>query len=221
MSVLSSAACWVAQHTLLTHSRAADADAVSINSQLHEQVACAAAIIVITATQLHQVKITFDEKWNLDIPNTCLLGKMDNSGNLCYLAYLSSGLSILATFALSVLQCCTCNLCGMGLILDGVLGAAGTLMWCAVGLIFNTYHNRPAMQHVPQPQWRLSITVLSFTACALFGIMALAAVYSILKALCCCCSCCGGGSKGQGGRAQVVYRDMEKGHQGQGQFMVR
>jgi len=179
------------------------------------QLACAAAIIVITALKLHKVNITWDDKtWNTDVLNTCLLGTMENGANLCYFAYIAGGISVLATLALSILQCCTCHLCGLGGLLDAVFAAAGTILWAIAGVIFDRYYKQPAMQNVPRPEWRLSITILSFAACALFGIMALAAIYSILSA-CCCGGCCGGGSSK---RTQVVYRDVEK---GRGQFMVR
>jgi hypothetical protein len=181
------------------------------------QFACATAIIVITALKLHKVNITFDQNtWNTDVLNVCLLGNMSNGANLCYFAYAAGGISVLATMALSILQCCTCNLCGLGGILDAAFAAAGTVVWAAAGVIFDQYYKlqQQTNPNVPRPEWRLSITIISFVACALFGIMALAAVYSILSA-CCCGRCCGGGG---GSRDKVVYRDVEK---GRGQFMVR
>lgn len=181
------------------------------------QVACAAAIIAITALKLHRVNITWDDKtWNSDVQNICLLGTMSNGANLCYFAYMAGGISIVATAVLSILQCCTCYLCGLGTLLDAIFAAAGTFLWAIAGVIFNQYNSKPVMANVPRSDWRLSITILSFSACALFGVMALAAVYSLLSACCCAGrSCCGGST-----RTKVVYRDVEKG-QGQGQFMVR
>lgn len=182
------------------------------------QVACAAAIITITALKLHKFNISWDNKtWNSDLQNNCLLGTMENGANLSYFAYMAGGISVVATAALSILQCCTCNLCGLGGVLDAVFAAAGTVMWAVAGIIFNEYNNTPAMASVPLPQWRLSITILSFAACALFALMVLAAVYSLLAA---CCSCCCAGSRRGSARAQVVYADMEKGHS-HGQFIKR
>jgi hypothetical protein len=178
------------------------------------QLACAASIIVITALKLHNFNITWDKSsWNSNVNNTCLLGTMSNGANLCYFAYMAGGISVVATGALSILQCCTCHLCGLGTILDAVFAAAGTFLWAVAGIIFNNYGKAPAMANAPLPEWRMSITILSFAACALFGVMALAAVYGMLSA--CCCSCCGGGS-----RTKTVYRDVEYG-KGQGQFMAR
>jgi len=39
------------------------------------------------------------------------------------------GISIAVSAAVSLLQCCTCNLCGLGNILDILLAAAGTVWW--------------------------------------------------------------------------------------------
>lgn len=179
------------------------------------QLACATAIIVITAMKLYNVNILWDSNtWNVDVLNTCLLGKMDNGGNLCFLAFGASGVCVLATFALSLLLCCTCNLCGLGGILDAAFASAGAVVMGVSGRIFYTYHNRPAMQLVPREEWRLSIPILCFCACGLFSVMALAAIWSILSA-CCCGGCCGGG---RSSRTKVVYRDVEK---GRGQFMAR
>lgn len=176
------------------------------------QLACATAIVIITSLKLHNVKLNWDGKaWNANLENTCLLGTMDNGTNLCYFAYAAGGISIIATAALSILQCCTCHFCGLGGILDTMFAAAGTFLWMAAGIIFNTYNKKPAMDNAPQKDWRMSITVLSFCACALFGVMAIAAVYSMLSA---CCSCC----KGSSHKTKVVYKDVEKGH---GQFMSR
>lgn len=179
------------------------------------QLACAAAVIVITALKLHKVNISFDQNtWNTDVLNQCLLGSMDNGANLCYFAYAVGGISVVATMILSILQCCTCNLCGLGGVLDAAFAAAGTVVWAAAGVIFDQYYKKQQLTNpnVPRQEWRLSITITSFVACGLFGVMALAAVYSILSACCCCGG--GGGSRSR----KVVYRDVEKGH---GQFISR
>ena len=178
------------------------------------QVAAAAAIITITALKLNRINLTWnDQTWKSDVQNTCLLGTMSNGANLCYFAYMAGGISIIAAAALSILQCCTCYLCGLGTVLDAVFAMAGTFLWAIAGIIFNQYNKQPSMANVPRPEWRLSITILSFTACGLFGVMALAAVYNMLSA---CCGCCAGRTHT---RTQVVYRDVEKGQQGQ--FMAR
>lgn len=175
------------------------------------QVAAAAAVIVITALKLHRVNVTWDNKsWNSDVQNVCLLGTMQNGGNLCYLAYAAGGFSILATAALSILQCCTCYLCGLGTLLDAIFAAVGTVWWAICGWIFLQASKQPMNAALPRPEWRFSIMVLSFVACGLFGTMALAAIWSMLSS---CCGCCGGGTK-----TKVVYRDVEA---GKSQFISR
>lgn len=162
------------------------------------QVAAAAAIIVITAMKLHRVSISFDKQsYQADVSNVCLLGTTDNGANLCYFAYIVSGISIVATGILSLLQCCTCNLCGLGLILDGVFAAAGAVLWGIAGYIFDFYRKQPLMALVPRPEWRQSIPILAYAACALFGLMLLAAAYALLST-CCCPGSCGGSSRSSG-----------------------
>lgn len=112
--------------------------------------------------------------------------------------------------SVSILQCCTCHLCGLGSLLDTLFAAAGCVLWAIVGVIIDQVQKQPLMQSVPRPEWRLAIVVLCFTACALFGLMALAAIVSLFSTF---CACCGGGTR-------TVYRDVEHG-KGGGQFMRR
>lgn len=150
------------------------------------QVGVAVAIIVITAMKLHNVKINWNNNtFNVDVANTCLLGNAKNGANLCYVAYAASAISIVATAILSLLQCCTCRLCGLGGILDAIFAAAGTAMWAIAGVVFNYYNHEQNKRGLPAPEFRTSISVLSFVDCGLFGIMFCAAVWSLLS-MCCC-----------------------------------
>jgi hypothetical protein len=72
--------------------------------------------------------------------------------------------------------------------------------------MFNWYQKLPAMAGVPRQQWRHSIPILCFAACALFGIMCLAAIYSVFAA--CCCGGSKRGYKSRGGRNAAV-NDVE------------
>eukprot|EP00775_Hariotina_reticulata_P010785 gene10785-10942_t len=149
-------------------------------------VGVAVAIIVITAMKLHNVKINWNNNtYNVDVANTCLLGSTNNGANLCYTAYAASGISIIATGVLSILQCCTCRLCGLGNILDAIFAAAGTAMWAAAGVVFNHYNALQNQRSAPAQEFRASISILSFVDCALFGLMFMAAVWSLLS-MCCC-----------------------------------
>lgn len=175
------------------------------------QVACAAAVIAVTALKLHNFKVTWDDNtWSADVHNTCLLGTMRNGANLCYLAYMAGGTSMLATGALSLLQCCTCRLCGLGSVLDVAFAAAGSFLWAIAGIIFDGYNKQPSMATVPQPEWRFSITILSFTACAVFGLMALLSLYRMLSACCCAASTCCSPGGGPPIRTKTMHLDYQQ-----------
>lgn len=91
------------------------------------QLLVAGLIIGLVATKLNSIKLGFDaQNLSASMQDTCLLGSAPNGVNLCYVAYGFSGVSILASGALSLLMCCTCNLCGLGFLLDTIFAAAGT-----------------------------------------------------------------------------------------------
>jgi mannose-P-dolichol utilization defect protein 1 len=199
---------------------------------------CAAvAIIVITAMKLNKITLDFNQaQLSVQTKDTCLLGKAENGANLCYFAYAVSGISIIATGILSILQCCTCHLCGLGGILDVIFAAVGTAVWAVAGVVFLHYDAlQPAW--MPLPEWRRSIPALSFVACALFGIMCLASLWSMMSN--CCCKGRSRAGKGRrpdaapvaaaapAGKAAVpmsypqpVYHAPPAGYPQQGQFMV-
>ena len=91
----------------------------------------AGLIIGLVATKLDSLHVGFDVK-NLkaNVTDNCLMGEAPNGVNLCYVAYGFGGVSILATGVLSLLMCCTCNLCGLGFLLDTIFALAGA-GWCA------------------------------------------------------------------------------------------
>ena len=95
---------------------------------------------------------------------TCLMGTAPNGVNLCYVAYGFSGVSILATAALSLLQCCTCNLCGLGFVLDTVFAAAGTGWWAVAAVVFGFYARQPETAALPQANWRQWVIILSWVS---------------------------------------------------------
>jgi hypothetical protein len=94
----------------------------------------AGLIIGLTAAKLNKMSIGFDpSNLSAKVSDTCLLGTGPNNVNLCYAAYGFAGVSVLATGALSLLLCCTCNLCGLGFLLDVVFSLAGTAWWVRLG----------------------------------------------------------------------------------------
>lgn len=96
--------------------------------------------------------------------------------------------------------------------LDAAFAAAGCVLWAIVGVIIDGVQKGMAAS-APRPEWRLAIVILCFVGCGLFGLMALAAIWTMLSMCCCGGGCCGG----SGGRRS--YRDVEAGKGGQ--FMSR
>lgn len=123
----------------------------------------------------------------------CMLG-VSQGQSLCTYAYYVSGVSLLATSVISIVKCCTCDLCGLGIILDIFIGSLGVLWWVVASIIFTRNASLAHTAKVPLDNWRLAVTILSWTSVALFGLMLLAALISIFrktcKALSACCDCC-------------------------------
>jgi hypothetical protein len=88
------------------------------------------------------------------------MGTAANGVNLCYVAYGFSGVSVLATGALSLLQCCTCNACGLGFLLDTVFAAAGAGWWALAGVVLRYHTQQPAVLALPHAETRRWIVML-------------------------------------------------------------
>lgn len=95
------------------------------------QLAVAGLVIGLVATKLNSIHLGIDvAHLDASLTDTCLMGTGPNNVNLCYVAYGFAGVSVLATAALGLLLCCTCNLCGLGSVLDTIFALAGAA-WCA------------------------------------------------------------------------------------------
>jgi hypothetical protein len=72
------------EHTIAAAAAAAAAPPTPpTHANTRTQVVCATSIMVVTALKLHHVAFNWDSKsWNADVHNVCLLGHMDNGGNL-------------------------------------------------------------------------------------------------------------------------------------------
>lgn len=157
------------------------------------QLAVAGLIIGLTAAKLNKMSIGFDpSNLSAKVSDTCLLGTGPNNVNLCYAAYGFAGVSVLATGALSLLLCCTCNLCGLGFLLDVVFSLAGTAWWALAGVLFNYYTQQPEIAALPQAQIRKWIVLLCWVGCGCFGAALLVNLYRLLAR---CCACCGSSSR--------------------------
>ena len=83
------------------------------------QVLLAIAIIVVVAVQLVDVGVD-----GTSYSYSCLLGQDYLSTSLCTYTFVVCGVSLVVSSLISIIQCCTCNLCGLGKILDVLVGAA-------------------------------------------------------------------------------------------------
>jgi hypothetical protein len=83
------------------------------------QVLLAIAIIVVVAVQLVDVGVD-----GTSYSYSCLLGQDYLSTSLCTYTFVVCGVSLVVSSLISIIQCCTCNLCGLGKILDVLVRAA-------------------------------------------------------------------------------------------------
>lgn len=155
------------------------------------QVGVAVAVIVVTYLKLdhYSVIVTTD---GVAVSSQCMLGVTSGGLDLCHYAYAVSGISLAASLVLGLLLCCTCNLCGLGGVLDTIFAALATAWWAVAGAVLNHYMHEPYVSALPQYQWRLIIVILAFVSCGLFGISIL---ISLIRVFASCC--CGGSSRGR------------------------
>lgn len=215
------------------------------------QVAAALAVILMTALKLNKVdfKLTPGGEGGpasesaqgfvaalqrllpqAQITDACMIGKPPPNAeglpivpgaNMCYYAFAVGGLSLLATLALSILQCVTCNLCGMGPLLDAAFALVGAAWWAVAAVLFTQTRDAPYNSVLPLPEWREALVVVAWVGCALFGLWFLISVARVFDS-CCGGRCCGGGGGGGGARraggggrsaprCAPVYMDAPKG----------
>lgn len=178
------------------------------------QAFLALAIVIYTATQLTNQDIswtdvtagTLDNK--LTGSSACLLGNPDATDaissayvqdfnittNNCLMLEILGGVTIGVGILLSIVQCYTCHLCGLGGLLDGAFAFCAACCWLAASLLVNTARND--LNGVQPPyndgfnNRRDIIYVMCWVETALLIVSFLAALFK------CCCCCGGGGGKG-------------------------
>lgn len=166
------------------------------------QAAAALALVLVVVLKLENIN------WNSGFKEVvgdiverrqCALGTADGM-SLCTYAYAVSGLSLAATLVVALLRCCTCDLCGLGIILDLVISAVGTAWWTVASVVFLRNAEKANDAGMPLQDWRTVVVVVSWTSVALFGLMFLMALFSVLSKTCKCfgkiCGCCGDDEKG-------------------------
>ncbi|KIZ03763.1 hypothetical protein MNEG_4198 [Monoraphidium neglectum] len=114
----------------------------------------------------------------------CLLGTTTRGADACRLAYIFGGVSILATLGLGLLLVLTCNLCGVGAVLDAMFALAGAAWWATAGMVFTGVSRRPDVQKLPFPARRDWAVLLCWLGFALF---AAAFVTNLVRVYLKCC----------------------------------
>jgi len=169
------------------------------------QVAVAGIILGLVAAKLNRVFVNVDpDNLSAGVTNVCLLGQSYNGVNLCTATYIVCAISMVATLAVGFLQCITCNMCGLGVILDTVFAAAGTALWTLAGVVLyqskDLQQNKALISALPADKQSSTTTInsivfyLAWAACGLFAIMFFACLWRMLSTLC-CKGCCGSSRK--------------------------
>ena len=100
------------------------------------------ALIIVIYVSIKLVDISFD---GVDYEFYCLLGTNENlytfSYNNCLMLQILSGLTIGVGLLVGIIQCYTCNLCGLGGILDGIFSLLGAGSWGYAAGVINTAVN--------------------------------------------------------------------------------
>mmetsp|Transcript_39153 Transcript_39153/g.116458 ORF Transcript_39153/g.116458 Transcript_39153/m.116458 type:complete len:183 (-) Transcript_39153:119-667(-) len=152
------------------------------------KVGVAVAIIVITALHLADYNIVNDV-----LVSTCVLADTGDD-SICNYAYAVGGLSLALSLALSILLCFTCNLCGLGPILECCFNGVGAVWWLIAALIFSAYVSEANKRDPPfapdVENWRTSIPILAWIGFAAFTLMFMIYIGKIIAKCCECCSCC-------------------------------
>lgn len=153
------------------------------------KAAIAAAVLAIVATQLLNVTVDTQistQKQTVKPVYSCLMTDDTSNPAVCNYALVAASFSLVATAAVSILQCVTCDLCGCGATLDFVLGAVGAGWWLMASFLFkkNIDAANAATPLVPNQVWRDRVLYLAYAEVPLF---ALVCVVALFKGMMWCC----------------------------------
>ena len=172
------------------------------------QTLLAVGITVYTALKLSNVSVTVDGVFgpgDTVSESFCALGNTSDYnvggsvGNItistssiassnCLLLEILGGVTIAIGIVIAVIQCYTCNLCGMGGVLDFIFGVIGSAAWLAAAIIITGVYSDNKDSPDGYSDRREVVMIMTWVEFGLFASIVLAAV---LK----CCCCCGGRSK--------------------------
>ncbi|KAG1664466.1 hypothetical protein FOA52_006312 [Chlamydomonas sp. UWO 241] len=179
------------------------------------KLACAVAIIAIIMSHLYDVSFVLDTS-EQSYSSSCMLGTWGDK-NLCDFAMAMSGISIAVDIAVFILLCCTCNLCGLGYIVELAFFGAGTVLWLATGIIItkqivdtnNLFDGNfndivAASGNDDLDKWRNIVLGLAWGAFGCFGVLFLIYLGKMLSTVLSCCFCCADDDKGNKVHAETV-----------------
>ncbi|KAG1676146.1 hypothetical protein FOA52_004986 [Chlamydomonas sp. UWO 241] len=155
---------------------------------------CAIAIIVITATKLQtSLDVTIDDSGTIVWTEVCQLADKDGQ-SLCIYAYAVAGISLALNLLMSLFLCLTCDLCGLGPILEAIFSGLGMLWWLAASLVFWSYvkdANDAHPEYYPETHnWRLAIVALCWAAFGMFTFVFFVYIGKMIAKCCACCNAC-------------------------------
>jgi hypothetical protein len=148
------------------------------------QVLGAAAVVAIVALKLQHFSV--DAK-GVTIDHVCWLSGDAAAQPPCTYAYTVAGVSIAAALAMSIILCCTCDLCGCGAWLDAAFEGGAAAWWGVAAGVFHKGAAAADAAGLPSPEWRQRLLYVAYGEVAVFALLA---VVSVGRGL---AKCCGGG----------------------------
>lgn len=118
------------------------------------------------------------------VAGTCLFSADPTAQPPCTYAYTVAGVSLAAALALSILLCCTCNLCGCGTWVDAVVEGGAAAWWGVAAGVFARNAAAADGAGLEGTDWRQYILYAAYGEVAAFGLMAL---ISVARGLAACC----------------------------------
>jgi len=138
---------------------------------------CAALAVII---------ITSDQLWS---SNTCYLSTdTTDTSNCSYVVWLAS-VSLFASFCVALVQWCTCNVCGLGGILDILLAGFGAVWWGIGASYLQSEVSDANDANIPAENYRNTVIILAWFLMAFNLISVLIPVLEVLGFFARCCGC--------------------------------
>ncbi|KAG2435752.1 hypothetical protein HXX76_006948 [Chlamydomonas incerta] len=156
------------------------------------------AIIVINATRLTQVEVQSPVHLP-DFPGhnvsvltvNCMIQGDRGGSNICQYVFVVCAVAMGAYIGTAMLLCLTCNLCGVGGVLELLLHLAQTGWWTATSIILSTYISTTNDHGWPREGDRNAVLALCWTSVPVAFIMAIFTAVEVVQwcrdyCFCCC-----------------------------------